>query len=68
VELRDRVAVVTGAGGGIGRALVTALADAGARVVATDLAVPDAEGAVLSRALDVTDADATAALLDEVAR
>jgi len=68
VELRDRVAVVTGAGGGIGRALVTALADAGARVVATDLAVPDAEGAVLARALDVTDADATSALLDEVAR
>ncbi|PVZ15005.1 SDR family oxidoreductase [Actinomycetospora cinnamomea] len=67
MELRDRVAVVTGAGGGIGRALVTALADAGARVAATDLTAPDHEHAVLSRALDVTDADATAALLDEVA-
>lgn len=67
MELRDRVAVVTGAGGGIGRALVSALADAGARVVATDLTAPDHARAVLSRALDVTDADATAALLDEVA-
>ncbi|MEJ2885264.1 SDR family oxidoreductase [Actinomycetospora aeridis] len=66
MELRNRVAVVTGAGGGIGRALVAALADAGARVVATDLQAPDVPGAAVSRALDVTDRDATAALLDEV--
>ncbi|GLZ49574.1 putative short chain dehydrogenase/reductase [Actinomycetospora sp. NBRC 106375] len=66
MELRDRVAVVTGAGGGIGRALVGALADAGARVVATDLDVPEVDGAAVARALDVTDAEATAALLDEV--
>ena len=66
VELRDRTAVVTGAGGGIGRALVAALAEAGARVVATDRDAPQAEGAAESRALDVTDAQATAALLDEV--
>lgn len=67
MELPDRVAVVTGAGGGIGRALVTALTDAGARVVATDRDEPDVDGAVLRRALDVTDADATAAVLAEVA-
>lgn len=67
MELQDRVAVVTGAGGGIGGALVTALTDAGARVVATDRDEPDAPGAVLRRALDVTDADATEALLGEVA-
>lgn len=67
MELPDRVAVVTGAGGGIGRALVAALADAGARVVATDRDEPDVDGAVLRRALDVTDADATAAVLAEVA-
>jgi NAD(P)-dependent dehydrogenase (short-subunit alcohol dehydrogenase family) len=66
MELRDRTAVVTGAGGGIGRALVAALADAGARVVATDREAPDVEGAAVSRALDVTDAEATRALLDEV--
>src|SRR4051812_22794945 len=68
MDLRDRVAVVTGAGGGIGRALVAALHDAGARVAATDREAPDVEGAALSRALDVTDADATAALLAEVER
>jgi rhamnulose-1-phosphate aldolase/alcohol dehydrogenase len=41
-ELEGRVALVTGAAGGIGRAIVTALADAGACVVAFDL---DGEGA-----------------------
>jgi NAD(P)-dependent dehydrogenase (short-subunit alcohol dehydrogenase family) len=68
MELTDRVAVVTGAGGGIGRALVTALAGAGARVVATDVRAPDAPDAALARPLDVTDADATAALVAEVER
>ena len=70
MELRDRVAVVTGAGGGIGRALVTALSAAGARVVATDR--PGALDGVLDlgadvvEPLDVTDAEATAALLERV--
>jgi rhamnulose-1-phosphate aldolase/alcohol dehydrogenase len=41
-ELEGRVALVTGAAGGIGRAVVTALADAGACIVAFDL---DGEGA-----------------------
>jgi len=36
-DLHDQVALVTGATGGMGRAIVQALSDAGARIVATDL-------------------------------
>lgn len=53
-----RRALVTGAGGGIGAAVVIALRAAGATVVATDRHAP--EGGL---ALDVRDADAVAALL-----
>lgn len=49
------VAVVTGANGGIGRAVVAAFKAAGASVVATDLAAPDAAAADHVLAHDVTD-------------
>ncbi|WP_343651338.1 2,3-dihydro-2,3-dihydroxybenzoate dehydrogenase [Stenotrophomonas sp.] len=63
----DRVALVTGAGGGIGAALVELLAAAGCTVVATDLAAPVAKArGVHAFALDVTDSGAVDALVDEV--
>ncbi|MGD0855768.1 MAG: SDR family NAD(P)-dependent oxidoreductase [Dehalococcoidia bacterium] len=37
LSLKDKVAIVTGASGGLGRAAALALADAGARVVGTDI-------------------------------
>jgi NAD(P)-dependent dehydrogenase (short-subunit alcohol dehydrogenase family) len=73
-ELRGRVAVVTGAAGGIGRALAERFAEEGMRVVLADL---DADGLALAqRALrergaealavptDVSRADAVAALAE----
>lgn len=53
----ERVAVVTGAGRGLGREIATALAADGFRVVATDVAGAD-------EVLDVTDADACRALAE----
>lgn len=60
------VAVVTGAAGGIGAAVVRALAADGIAVAAADLAPPpaDHDGAALALACDVTDPRAVEALLD----
>jgi NAD(P)-dependent dehydrogenase (short-subunit alcohol dehydrogenase family) len=68
MDPKDRIAVVTGAAGGIGSALVRALVGAGARlVVATDIAAPTStDSKVLPRALDVTDQAATSALVEEI--
>jgi 2,3-dihydro-2,3-dihydroxybenzoate dehydrogenase len=66
--LSGRIALVTGAAGGIGAAVVRQLRDEGARVVATDLAAPElAEDENLwSATLDVTDAAAVESLVAEV--
>jgi len=68
--LPGRTVVVTGAAGGQGADTVRVLAAAGARVVAVDVAaapaVPFGDDAVVYRRLDVTDADAWAALAEEL--
>lgn len=69
--LAGRIALVTGAAGGIGAAVVRQLVEEGARVVAADLP-SDAltalarDGAVRAEPLDVSDSAAVAALFDRV--
>ncbi|WP_019931823.1 SDR family oxidoreductase [Nocardia sp. BMG111209] len=76
-DLTDRVCLLTGAAGGIGRATALAAARAGARLILTDVAaaglaetvavVQDAGGDVLAaRVLDITDHEAVAAWAEEV--
>lgn len=70
-----RTVVVTGAGSGIGRAIVTTLAQRGWRVIVTDIDEAAAAESVAqlsgsgheSHRFDVTDADAAARLADDVA-
>ncbi|WP_432103538.1 2,3-dihydro-2,3-dihydroxybenzoate dehydrogenase [Streptomyces sp. bgisy091] len=73
-ELEGRTALVTGAGRGIGAAVVAALVGHGARVCATDVdggavaavakAHTEAGADVLARELDVSDANAVEAVVD----
>ncbi|WP_311270448.1 SDR family oxidoreductase [Sphingobium sp. WCS2017Hpa-17] len=66
-NLSGAVALVTGATGGIGRATCLALSEAGAKVIATDLAdSADIAGATDYRRLDVTDAANWAALIAHI--
>ena len=75
MELDGTVAVVTGAGGGIGRELVSQLVDRGARVAAVDIAQDRLDGTaaavaqperVTTHVVDITDRDAVLALPAEL--
>ncbi|MGE0403959.1 MAG: SDR family NAD(P)-dependent oxidoreductase [Kofleriaceae bacterium] len=73
-NLTNKIAVVTGAGSGIGRATALALAERGARIVASDidrarvdaLASELGDRALLARAFDVSDRAQFAAFADAV--
>jgi NAD(P)-dependent dehydrogenase (short-subunit alcohol dehydrogenase family) len=62
-DLRGAIALVTGACGGIGSAIASALSEAGATVVRSDLG---RSGVDLDEAVDVTDAAAVDALVGRV--
>src|SRR5438045_4087485 len=67
-DLTERVAIVTGAGGAIGRDVAGRLLNAGATVVAADIAAPDFGGVDRAApvALDVTDTPAVDAAVTAV--
>jgi 3-oxoacyl-[acyl-carrier protein] reductase len=67
-RLERQVALVTGAAGGIGRATVAALVEAGAKVIATDITEPPGEWpvGVSFRRCDVSSAEATDAVIDAI--
>lgn len=55
--LHNQIAIVTGAGRGIGAAIAQQLVDAGARVISTDIAFVDAQSGIVQRICDVTNPD-----------
>ena len=79
-DLTGRTALVTGAGGLLGRQHVTALVESGARVVVTDIGQAQAEAAIaaiktdwpsadlIPAALDVTSLESVRAVGDDLAR
>jgi NAD(P)-dependent dehydrogenase (short-subunit alcohol dehydrogenase family) len=74
MQFTDKVAIVTGAGGGIGQAYAEALARAGAAVVVADINTDGAHqvaagitadgGSAIAVGVDVSDPDSAAAMAD----
>ncbi|MEE8633133.1 MAG: glucose 1-dehydrogenase [Methyloceanibacter sp.] len=75
-RLEDKIALVTGAGAGIGRAIAETFAREGAKLIVTDVdgdaakdvaeAIVKSNGAASAHTLDVTDTGQVKALMDEV--
>ena len=69
--LNDKVAIVTGAGSGIGESIAKCYVEEGAFILAIDLQMPELDpqnGRMATLALDVTDSHAPARICDEVMR
>ena len=72
MELQDRVAIVTGAAQGIGKAYALGLAQAGAKVVVADVldtadtvsAITEAGGMAISAGTDVADEASVQAMVE----
>ncbi|MGN6760467.1 MAG: SDR family NAD(P)-dependent oxidoreductase [Leifsonia sp.] len=64
--MQDHIVFVTGANGGIGSSMVSAYAESGATVIASDRGGEKPEAAVAYYDLDVTDEQATAAAIADI--
>ena len=63
-NLEGKIAIVTGASRGIGKAIVKRLADAGATVVAVARSIEECDGAALCMKVDVSDSASVNAWLN----
>ena len=65
-RVKDKVVVITGASSGIGWATAELLADKGLTVVNLDVAAPKQESRAIHYQVDLSNSEATAAVLAEV--